>query len=57
MKDLINEIAAALKILGISGRITLHPIADLGRVKVADNNLWNNSHFFSRDIPAIRRDY
>lgn len=37
MKDLINEIAAALKILGISGRITLHPIADLGRVKVAVN--------------------
>ncbi|MBO5789554.1 MAG: hypothetical protein J6R40_00175 [Clostridia bacterium] len=37
MQNLINEIAAALKILGISGRITLHPIVDLGRVEVAVN--------------------
>lgn len=37
MKNLINEIIAALKILGIDGKITLQPIADLDRIKVIVN--------------------
>ena len=37
MKNLINEIRSALEILGIHGRITLRPIADLDRIEVSVN--------------------
>ncbi len=37
MKDLIIEITTALEKLGVSGRITLRPIADLDRIEVTVN--------------------
>jgi hypothetical protein len=40
MKNLINEIAAALEILGVHGRITLRPIADLDRIEVSVNGVY-----------------
>lgn len=37
MKNLINEITAALAILGVSGKVTLRPIVDLDRIEVSVN--------------------
>lgn len=40
MKDLITEIITALEILGVGGRITLRPIADLDRIEVRVNGVY-----------------
>jgi hypothetical protein len=37
MKNSINEIKSALEKLGVHGRITLRPIADLDRIEVSVN--------------------
>ncbi len=37
MKNSINEIKSALEILGVHGRITLRPVADLDRIVVSVN--------------------
>lgn len=37
MKNSINEIKSALEILGVHGRITLRPIADIDRIEVSVN--------------------